>query len=287
MRDLAGKVAVVTGAASGIGLAIASACAERGMRVVLADIEEEALDNAVSNLGRADQDVAGVVTDVTDADEVEALAKATVDRFGKVHLLVNNAGVNSNRRGVSDTTIEDWRWVFEVNFWGVLHGIRAFLPLLEEHGEGGHIVNTASIGGLITFPWGPYVASKHAVVALSEALHLELRDAASTVGVSVLCPGFVRTRIAESERNRPAEFTPEHVVDRSASRPSSFAPPGLSDPEPIAAAVLAGIEAESFYVLPHPGSEMLVRERMDRLLSGKMPAVPDLWALQEPGAIAT
>ncbi len=200
-----GNVAVVTGAASGIGLALANAFAAAGCSVVLADIQQEALNASAAQVGAHGVDVLTVVTDVSKVEQVDALAAATLERFGAVHVLCNNAGVG----GAGDPWIgplETWEWVMGVNFWGVVHGVRAFLPHIVMSG-GGHIVNTASIAGV--FPGmtaAPYDASKHAVVGMSEALYLSLRAGELPVGVSCLCPGWVSTGIGESERNWPDEL---------------------------------------------------------------------------------
>jgi len=202
MEDLEGKVAVVTGAASGIGRALADRWAADGMKVVLADVEQGPLDAARDELDASGADVLAVPTDVSDAAQVEALAAATLDHFGGVHLLCNNAGVGGG--GPSwEVSLEDWSWVLGVNLWGVIHGIRAFVPHLIAQDEG-HVVNTASIAGFAYAPMmGPYNASKAAVVAISETLQRDLELQGSKVGVSVLCPGWVNTRIHESDRNRP------------------------------------------------------------------------------------
>jgi NAD(P)-dependent dehydrogenase (short-subunit alcohol dehydrogenase family) len=202
MDDFEGKVAVVTGAASGIGRALADRWADSGMKVVLADVEEGPLDAARDELSASGADVLAVRTDVADGDQVDALAAATLEHFGAVHLVCNNAGVGGG--GLSwEATTDDWDWVLGVNLWGVIHGIRAFVPHLVAQDEG-HVVNTASIAGFAYAPMmGPYNASKAAVVAISETLKAELTLQGSKVGVSVLCPGWVNTRIHESDRNRP------------------------------------------------------------------------------------
>ncbi len=204
MDDFEGKVAVVTGAASGIGLAMADRFAREGMRVVLADVEREPLERAAQALAEefgADS-VLAVPTDVRDEDAVDALAASTFERFDTAHVLCNNAGVGVG--GLSWTVPADrWRWIVDVNLLSVAHGIRAFVPRMIEQGEG-HVVNTASAAGILTGPgMSPYFATKHAVVALSESLYFDLHLVGAPVGVSVLCPEWVRTRIAESERNRP------------------------------------------------------------------------------------
>ncbi len=202
MDDLEGKVAVVTGAASGIGRALADRWADSGMKVVLADVEEGPLDAARDELDARGADVLAVRTDVSDAAQVDALAAATLDHFGGVHLVCNNAGVGGGGP-MWEAGIEDWEWVLGVNLWGVIHGIRAFVPHLVAQDEG-HVVNTASIAGFAYAPMmGPYNASKAAVVAISETLKAELALHGSNVGVSVLCPGWVNTRIMDSDRNRP------------------------------------------------------------------------------------
>ncbi len=174
MRDFAGKVAVVTGAASGIGFGLASRFAEEGMRVVLADVEEPALEAAVTRLRERDFDVVGVLTDVSDADSVQALADKTLAHFGKVHVVCNNAGVGGGFGKIWEASLKDWQWALNVNLWGVIHGVRTFVPIMLEQGEDGHVVNTASIAGLVPGT-RVYSVTKHAVVALSEALYHNLR----------------------------------------------------------------------------------------------------------------
>src|ERR1700722_16188374 len=204
MEDLGGKVAVITGGASGIGRAVAERAAAEGMQLVLGDIEEGPLQQAVDDLTGAGAEAIGVRTDVADRASVEALRDRALDRFGTVHLVHNNAGVGLGGP-IWEVSEEDWRWILGVNLLGVAHGIATFVPLLSEQGEG-HVVNTASIAGLATAPFlGPYNATKQAVVAISETLHKDLQaSGVSGVGVSVLCPGFVQTRIGESDRNRPS-----------------------------------------------------------------------------------
>ncbi|MGH9012763.1 MAG: SDR family NAD(P)-dependent oxidoreductase [Acidimicrobiia bacterium] len=201
MDDLRGKVAVVTGGASGIGRALADRFAAEGMSLVVADIEEAALDAAAKELADGGADVLAVPTDVSSPESVDELARATFDRFGTAHVVCNNAGVGGHGYGAWEGPLEEWEWVLGVNLWGVVHGVRAFVPALVEQDEG-HVVNTASMAGLAALPFmGPYSTSKHAVVGLSEVLFHELAVRSSAVKVSVLCPGFLNTRIIDSDRN--------------------------------------------------------------------------------------
>lgn len=200
MDELRGKTAVVTGGASGIGLALGEAFIDRGMNVVLADIEAGPLQDAADRLGAF-----GVPTDVSDEASVAALRDAAIERFGRVNVLCNNAGVGGGGP-MEEIPLATWKWTLGVNLWGVIHGVHHFLPHLLSHGDG-HIVNTGSIAGILSFPqMGPYNVSKHAVVTLTETLYQELVQSGSTVGVTALCPGFVNTRIIESERNRPEQL---------------------------------------------------------------------------------
>ncbi|MEH6409640.1 MAG: SDR family NAD(P)-dependent oxidoreductase, partial [Hyphomonas sp.] len=203
MKDLAGKTAFVTGAASGIGLGIATALAQAGVKVMMCDIEKDALDKATSDLKQTNADVDGVIADVSLKDELQAAADATIERFGKVHILVNNAGVGGGG-SYGQWTDAGWNWTLGVNLMSVIWGIEIFGPLIEAHGEGGQIVSTASIAGLVAAVAPPYNVTKYGVVALSEGLRVEL--APRGIGVSVLCPGFIRTRIMESARNVPDRF---------------------------------------------------------------------------------
>src|SRR4030088_2113585 len=204
MRELAGKTAFVTGGAGGIGFALGRAFAEAGMKVMLADIETDALTAAVNSLHNVGPDVRGIICDVADPVSVERAAEASYQAFGKVHIVCNNAGVAA-AGGIDNISLDNWRWVLDVNLMGVLHGIRTFLPHLRAHGEGGHIVNTASMAGMNGgLGFSPYVASKFAVVAMSEGLSMQLKPYG--IGVRVLCPHFVRTAIGQSERNRPERY---------------------------------------------------------------------------------
>jgi NAD(P)-dependent dehydrogenase (short-subunit alcohol dehydrogenase family) len=250
VQDLNGKVVVVTGGASGIGNALARRFASEGARIVIGDIEVNALEHAVADLRASGAQAEGIVTDVTDPAQMQALGDAAVERFGGVHVFCNNAGVGGG--GLSwEMPLSTWEWVIGVNMWGVIHGVRTFVPLLMQQTEA-HIVNTASVAGLVAAPFmGPYNASKHAVVAISETLHHELAMVAPHVKVSVLCPGWVNTKIAESGRNRP-----EHLQEGTAAEGDGAALlRGLIEkgmpPEDVAGKVRDAMREERFWVLTH------------------------------------
>jgi NAD(P)-dependent dehydrogenase (short-subunit alcohol dehydrogenase family) len=282
MQELEGKVAVVTGAASGIGLGLARRFAGEGMRVVLADVEGAPLDAATAELAEAfgADNALGVLTDVRDDDAVDSLAAAAYERFGTVHVLCNNAGVGVG--GLTWTVPADrWRWAVDVNLLGVARGIRAFVPRMIEQGEG-HVVNTASAAGILTGPaMAPYYATKHAVVALSESLYFDLQLTASAVGVSVLCPEWVRTNIADSERNRPADVAPAEPtpvpgvdVDPELIRAliQGLIDGGI-DPEQVAAQVVRAIRTGRFWVLTHGTTVESARKRWDAIAADGQPVL--------------
>lgn len=272
MQDLDGKVAVVTGGASGIGRGLVERFLAEGMQVVIADVEVAALESTIADLDRHDHTLA-VPTDVSVESSVLALADAAFDRFGAVHILCNNAGVSTFGRSWKFRT-EDWAWVLGVNLWGVIHGVRAFVPRMIEQGEG-HIVNTSSMVGVSTQSGlAPYSASKHAVVAFSEALDLELRDVRSGVGVSVLCPGFVRTRIGESERNRPDGRAVSGIGDTV----SGLLDAGIS-PADAADLVVKAIRHDQFWIFTHPEMLEAVELRSRTMLRGERPVALDLAAM--------
>ncbi len=264
MRERAGKTAFITGGASGIGLALGRAFAEAGMTVMLADIEAQALRAAAESLQGIGPAVCGVPCDVTDPDSVERAAKASYEAFGNVHVVCNNAGV-AGGSGIDNISIDDWRWVLDVNLMGVVHGIRAFLPHIRAHGEGGHIVNTASMAGMLSgFGFSPYSASKFAVVTMSEGLAMQVKPLG--IGVSVLCPGYVRTRINESARNRPERYgptrtpEPESPAAALAAHVAERLQAGL-DPADVARRVLTAIREDELYVFTHPQMRVEVEER--------------------------
>ncbi len=284
MEQLEQKTAVVTGGGSGIGRAVATQLAGAGMQVVVADIQQDALDATVADLVAAGHQAIGVRTDVSDGASVEALAQAALDEFGAVHVVHNNAGVGVGGP-VWTHTERDWQWVLGVNLWGVIHGIRVFVPLMIEQGVPAHVVNTASMAGLISVPYlGGYNVSKHGVVTLSETLHRDLQLAGhGDIGVSVLCPGLVMTNIFESQRNRPDE-----LADGGAPRGLSALVDGAGDgaateealgafgqilaPEEVGAAVVDAVRNDRFYILTHPATTAaLVRTRCDDIVEGRHP----------------
>jgi NAD(P)-dependent dehydrogenase (short-subunit alcohol dehydrogenase family) len=289
VKELAGRVAVVTGGASGIGRALAARLAGEGMRLVLADVEKAALDAAVSELAAGGAEVLGVVTDVADAASVGALAERVWAAHGACHLLVNNAGIGTDetRTPVWASSTNDWTWALRVNLWGALHGIRAFVPRMLEGGEEGRVVNTSSgNGGLFPLPTTPiYATTKAALTCLTEVLHHQLRMAGAKVGASVLFPGphVVNTRIFEAARNRPADLPQE--TDPAA------APPTLEDlrrmaeragfafrvtePDEVAATAVDGIREGRFWILPaSEEADARVRARMESILARTDPPLP-------------
>lgn len=277
MQELKDRVAVVTGAASGIGLAMAERFASEGMKVVLADIEEAPLAKAEDDLSSTGANVLAVTMDVAKAGDVESLARKTIDEFGAVHILCNNAGVGPVTGATWELTEADWQWVLGVNLLGVIHGIRTFVPLMLEQDSEGHIVNTASVAGLLSAPWfATYDVAKHGVVTLSESLHRELAAVGSKVRVSVLCPAWVRTDLMDGARNRPAELRNDgETIARQAALMDQAVRQlvaGGSDPAMISEAVINAIREERFYILPHAEWKERVQERMEDILQGRNPS---------------
>ena len=256
MEQLDGKVAVVTGAASGIGRSLAHRLAAEGMRVVMADIEEPALADAASSMPAGSTFVT-TPCDVASGAQIEALRDTAIEAFGAVHLVCNNAGVGGGGP-MSAIDIDAWKWVIDVDLWSVIHGVRVFLPLLVEQGEG-HIVNTASVAGLFAAPYmGPYNVAKYGVVALSETLFSELAAERSPVGVSVLCPSWVRTNIATSVRNRPGVSSDE--VDALGEIVQGFISQGI-DPDEVAGRVVDAVRARQFWIITHDDTDAAVSRR--------------------------
>jgi len=284
MFEFAGKVAVITGAASGFGLAFAQKGAALGMKLVLADLNPDALAQAVDTLRAAGADAIGVPTDVSSATQVEALAQAALDAFGKVHLLFNNAGVGSGGL-LWESSANDWSWVFGVNVMGVAHGVRAFAPIMLAQNEPAHIVNTASVAGLLSPPaMGVYNASKHAVVSLTETLYHDLqiaqsgREASRRVGCSLLCPAFVPTGIADAERSRPVELRNESRPTRSQIAAGKQLQRAVQSGK-LSAADVAGITFEAiaerrFYIITHPAIMATVRLRHEDIERLRDPTDP-------------
>jgi NAD(P)-dependent dehydrogenase (short-subunit alcohol dehydrogenase family) len=272
MKELKGKVAVVTGAGSGLGRAMALAFAREGMRVALADVDDKGMQETLS-LG---VDGFAMQVDVSKAAEVEALAAATGEKLGDAFLVCNNAGV-SPLGAVWESTAADWRWILGVNLWGVIHGVRAFAPRLIER-NAGHIVNTASVAGLISPPGsGAYNVTKHAVVALSETLHHDLRERGSAVGVSVLCPAYVPTGIVDSERNRPKDLPPSEKSAETVKKEMMMrkaVASGRQSADDVARAVVAAVKEERFYILTHPRIKGAIQARMQDILEERSPRNP-------------
>jgi NAD(P)-dependent dehydrogenase (short-subunit alcohol dehydrogenase family) len=278
MKTFNNRVAVVTGAASGIGRGLADRFAREGMRVVLADVEQPALEHAERVMTDAGANVFAMRTDVSDQAQLEALARETYDRFGAVHILCNNAGVGGGGL-VWEQSLEDWQWVLGVNLWGVIHGVRAFVPRMLAGGDEAHIVNTASMAGLLAGPrMGSYNVSKFGVVALSETLHHELAAASGgKIKVSVLCPGFVDTNIDEADRNRPsgrydrpAAGTPE-AAQREMFKQILH---GGQTPAEVAQKVFDAIVDERFYILTHPEFTSAVTARSESIVHDGPPLSP-------------
>jgi NAD(P)-dependent dehydrogenase (short-subunit alcohol dehydrogenase family) len=273
LTELSGKVAVITGAASGIGRALVTRCAQEGMRVVAADVEPGALEETVSLATVAGAEAMGVVTDVTDASAVDVLAARAFETFGAVHLLCNNAGVF--QAGVLwERTAADWEWVLGVNLWGVINGITAFVPRMIASGEPGHIVNTSSLAGVVSNAYsGPYTTSKFAVLGLSECLAHDLAATGSAIGASVLVPGSVKTRIADSTRNRP-----QTLADGTGAADAAFVDEALAkqtetgaDPREVADLVLNAVRTGQFIIPTSPGYAQQIAHRAEALAALQVP----------------
>ena len=278
MKRLAGRIAVVTGAGSGLGRELALSLAREGMQIALADVDEVALAAVERELGAAGATTVAVRCDVSNGADVEALAARTLDAFGAVHVVCNNAGI-APLGVVWENTVADWQWTLGVNLWGVIHGVRVFTPILLRQDDEGHIVNTASVAGLIAPPgMGMYNVSKHAVVALSETLHHDLAARGAKVKCSVVCPAYFPSGIAESERSRPAALGAARVktaedLARDATMRKAVQSGRLSAAD-IAQRVLEAVRDERFYVLTHPRILPAIEARMRDILEGRQPGSP-------------
>ena len=278
MKDFTGRVAVVTGAAGGIGRSLALRAADEGMSVVVADVDEENLEQTRKLVVERGVQAISVPTDVRKAESVEALAKAALSEFKKIHLVFNNAGVLLSGRAW-ERSVEDWEWVLGVNLFGCIHGARVFLPILIEQGEPAHMVNTASVGGVLVGPFlGPYIVSKHAVAALSETLYHELLETGAPVGVSCLCPGAVATGITSSERIRPAEMGTASPLGSKAERAfaegltAGIATGMLADE--LAGHAFEGVREGRFWIFPDPAYRAAFEARAQSILQGTNPVQP-------------
>ena len=270
MNDFHDKTAFITGAANGIGLGIARSLAREGANIAIADIDEAALEVARGDLSREGASVVAIALDVSDRQAVEIAAKTVESAFGNVHVLVNNAGITLGPIPVTEIQPAQWDWIFGVNLFGIVNGLSSFVPRMLGHGEVGHVVNTASIGGLqvnAELQNGSYSMTKYAVVALSEALELQL--AASPLGVSVLCPALVRTTLQSSAERRPERFggpydkvAPGHEQEMGDMQPDEL------EPDDVGARVLAAIRNEEFFIFTHPETRAWIQARHDRLMAG-------------------
>lgn len=277
MKDFKGKVAVVTGAAEGIGRAIAEEAAARGMKLLLADIDASRLDAATAELREKGADAEGMRVDVAKPAQVDELASLAFRHFGRVHLLVANAGV-ACAKPVWETTSGDWEWVMGVNLYGVTNALRAFLPRMLAAGQEGHVVATASMAGLLSLPsMAAYNASKHAVVTVMEGLHHDLKLRGAWIGASVLCPSWVKTRIALSERHRTAgELTRAGALDPIAAKIVGSVQEAVAagiEPAVAARAVFAAVAQGRFYILTHRDSRAGVRARLEDILEDRVPTL--------------
>ncbi len=276
MRDLAGRTAVVTGAASGMGRAFAERFAAEGMRVVLADVEREPLERAVAELRARGREVLGVPTDVVARESVERLAAAALDAYGQVHLVCNNAGVEGYLDGpLWEATEKDWRWTMGVNLWGVVHGVQTFLPIMLAQDTEGHVVNTASMTAVVRGR-NMYSVSKQAVLALTETIHAQLQERGAKVGVSALCPGIIATRLFQGSRNRPEELRNEREpagaeAGRELRRTMHERLQGGMAPSRVAEILLAGIREGRLYILTDHQWDEQIRSRTEEVLGSVAP----------------
>ena len=277
MDDFSGKTAVITGAASGIGLELAKQFGAAGMNLVLADVERPALDRAVAELSEAGYPVLAREIDVREHDQIIDLDRAARDRFGNIHVLCNNAGVGAGGPVADPDNLEAWRWTIDINLWGVIYGCKVFLPAMIEHGEQCHVVNTASMAGLGSAPMmGPYNISKYGVVALSETLSKEMQMMQTAVGVSVLCPAFVATGIATSDRNMPDDVRatlPERPASSGMQTQIEAMVAGGISTEVVGQHVLDAVRNDRFWILTHDEAKAGVTTRADDIVNGVNPSM--------------
>ena len=276
MKDFKDKIAVVTGGASGIGRGMAESFIAAGMKVVLSDIDAPALENTTRALRATGADVHAVLADVSKPGEVDDLARQTLSTYGAVHVLCNNAGVFEGGATSWESSLEDWQWIVGVNLMGVVHGIRSFLPIMIAQDTEAHVVNTASVGGLVAMPGALDVTTKFGVVGLSEVVYKELHRGRFKPRISVLCPGVVDTNILDSRRNRPAGLADPSppvgpAVDAARARDAKVVKEAGMSPRAVGEQVLAAIREERFYVLTHPEFNSLIEVRTTLMLSGRNP----------------
>ena len=282
MKIFQEKTAVITGAASGIGLALTEKSLQEGMNVVLADIEEGKLKEVEEKFSKYAHKILSVKTDVSKLSDIEQLAEKTLNVFQGVHLLFNNAGVSSIGSSFLETTIKDWQWVLGVNLWGVVYGVHVFLPLMLKQNQEGHIVNTASMAGLLSSAYmSPYNVSKHAVVTLSETLYLELKQIQSRINVSVLCPGLVKTNIIDAGRNRPQEFQNDPELEEyrfnNNKKFNEWMTRSISkglEANNVAEMVFDAIKNETFYIITHEWIKKSLKIKMENILTDNNPVDP-------------
>ena len=277
MKEFEGRSAVITGAASGIGFALAKKFAEEKMNVVLADIEQDALDAAVNKISDLGVEAIGIQVDVMDKQAVSHLADESIKAFGNIHVLCNNAGVASTvvGDGIWDLDDSDWEWVLGVNFYGTLYGIQSFVPHMIKHKEEGHVLNTISLAGILPGE-AIYGVSKHAALALSESLWQGLKKKKSKIGASVLCPGFVATNIIESDRNRPDHLAAKNKANFVLKKLAATVLKRGKEPNEIAQVTLQAIRDNQFYILPHTNYDDMIKERYSRILARTEPQEADM-----------
>lgn len=287
MRDWTGKVAVITGAGSGMGAAMARRFAAAGMKIVVADIDLAAAESTAADIVAAGGEAIAVRVDVSSQDEVQAMADRAWEHFGTVNVLVNNAGIvpSGRYRPIWEFPLEDWRWSFDVNLMGVVHGIRSFIPRMIAEGVDGHVVTTASVAGLVSGAGSPvYSASKHGAVRATEALYASLRDIDSPIGVTLLCPGLVNTNIYRSERNRPKDLEPDQGAAEETPELQAIADNlyrSAISPETVAEMVFDAMERRQFYLLTSDNYDNSIRERAEAMLARRNPQFESLLALSK------